>query len=190
MTIQELFIASNLALLTSIKQIGADQWELDMPPGLSRRPTKLGDAVRYHAYDDAWVPDVLDGKTKEEVGDRYEGLLASPDILKEYEEYNARACDAVRNFDDLTRMTHLSYGDFPARDYLQHIISFRAFRAYDIAKMIGADTTMDPELVTALTDEFAPVIEEYRHMGVFPPALPVSQDADPQAKLLAMVGRS
>jgi hypothetical protein len=190
MTIQELFIASNLALLTSIKHISDEEWELDMPPGMSRRPTKLGEAVRYHTYDDAWVPDVLDGKTKEEVGDRYEALLASPNILDEYEKYNARANDAVRAFHDLTKVTHLSYGDFPARDYIQHIISFRAFRSYDIAKMIGADTTMDPKLVAALTEEFTSVIEGYRQMGVFPPALPTSQDASPQVKLLAMVGRS
>jgi uncharacterized protein (TIGR03086 family) len=189
MTIQELFIMSNQVLLKSVIQIADNQWDLAMPPGTSRKPTTLQEAVRYHTYDDAWVPDVLAGKTKEEVGDIYESLLSSGDTQANYSQYNQRAIDAARDFTDLDRITHLSYGDFPARDYLQHIVSFRAFRSYDIAKLIGADTTMSPEFVQALMDEFSPVIENYRQMNVFPPAVEVPSDASPQTKLLAMVGR-
>jgi len=189
MTIQELFIMSNKALLKVIVQITDDQWDLEMPPGMSSKPGTLGEAVRYHTYDDAWVPDVLAGKTKAEVGDVYEHLLKDGDIQANYSHFNTHAIDAVREFKDLDRITHLSYGDFPAKDYLQHIISFRAFRSYDIAKLIGANTTMADDFVQALTDEFSPVIEGYRQMGVFPPAIKVADDASPQTKLLAMVGR-
>jgi uncharacterized protein (TIGR03086 family) len=189
MTIQELFIASNEALRTVIDQISDDQWELDMPQGTSSKPTTLKDAVRYHTYDDAWVPDVLAGKTAEEVGDVYDSLLTNDDVAQEYDTHNERAIEAVRGFTDLDRVTHLSYGDFPAREYLQHIVSFRAFRSYDIAKLIGADTKMDGDFVEALVEEFTPVIESYRQMGVFPPALEAPANADPQTRLLAMVGR-
>lgn len=190
MIIQELFIMSNQALMKSIAQITDSQWSLAMPPGMSSKPGTLEDAVRQHTYDDAWVPDVLAGKTREEVGEVYEPLLTAGDIQANYSQYNQRAIDAVRGFNDLDRITHLSYGDFPAKDYLQHIITFRAFRSYDIAKLIGVDTTMDPAFVQALTNEFSPaVIEGYRQMGVFPPALQVSDDASPQVKLLALVGR-
>lgn len=190
MTIQELFIMSNQELRKVVDQITGDQWDLAMPPGLSSKPTNLKDAVRYHTYDDAWVSDVLASKTKEEVGKIYESILSNEDIIATYDRYNESAIDAVREFEDLTRTTHLSYGDFPARDYLQHIISFRAFRSYDIAKLIGTDTTMESDFVEALLEEFSPVIEDYRQMGVFPPAIQVSSDASPQVKLLAMVGRS
>jgi hypothetical protein len=188
-TIQELFVRSNEALRDVVTQIKQNQWDLDMPKGMSTKPTTLKDAVRYHTYDDAWVPDVLEGKTKEQVGDVYEKLLSNEDVFKNFMEYNRRASDSVKIFNDLDKITHLSYGDFPARDYLQHIISFRAFRVYDIAKLIGTDTTMQPDLVKALSEEFSPVIEGYRQMGVFPPAITVSPDASPQTKLLAMVGR-
>lgn len=189
MTIQELFIRSNQALQKAVTPITDDQWELEMPPGTSSKPATLGEAVRYHIYDDAWVPDVLAGKTKEEVGDVYERLRTTKNIQADFGKYNQRAIDAVREFKDLDRTTHLSYGDFPAKDYLQHIISFRAFRSYDIAKLIGANTAMDPEFVQALMDEFSPVIEGYRQMGVFPPAIEVADAASPQTKLLALVGR-
>lgn len=190
MKIQELFIKSNQALVAIVDQIKDDQWEMPMPPGTSRKPSTLAEAVRYHTYDDAWVPDVLAGKTKSEVGDVYEKLLSGGDVKANYDQYNRRAIDAVQGFTDLDRVTHLSYGDFPAKDYLQHIISFRAFPAFDIAKMIGVDTKMADDFVEAMLDEFSPVIEGYRKMGVFPPALEVADSADPQTKLLAMVGRS
>jgi hypothetical protein len=190
MTIQELFIMSNQELQRIIDQIAADQWNLDMPAGTSRNATTLKEAVRYHIYDDAWVPDVLAGKTIEEVGDIYEHLRHSNNIVADYSMYNQHAIDAVLGFTNLDMITHLSYGDFPASEYLQHIISFRAFRSYDIAKLLGADTTMHPEFVEALLAEFSPVVERYREMGVFPPALDVANDASPQTKLLAMVGRA
>ena len=51
---------------------------------------------------------------------------------------------AVRDFDDLDRIVHLTYGDWPAREYLKHITSFRGLRVHDIARFIGADTAMPP----------------------------------------------
>lgn len=189
MTIQELFIVSNQALLAAVLQIKDSQWDLDMPKGTSSKPTKLRQAVQYHTYDDAWVPNVLAGKTKEEVGNQYEHLLNADDVKTNYQKYNERASAAVKDFQNLDQTTHLSYGDFPAREYLQHIISFRAFRSYDIAKLIGANTIMTDDFIQALRDEFSPVIESYRQMGVFPSAIDVADDASPQVKLLAMVGR-
>ncbi|MDB5182767.1 MAG: hypothetical protein JWO47_551 [Candidatus Saccharibacteria bacterium] len=190
MTIQELFIMANQELEKVILQIKDDQWSMMMPPGMSRSPGNLELAVRYHTYDDAWVPDVLAGKTAEEVGDKYDYVKTEGDILKNYKKYNYLAVDAVAGFTDLDKQTHLSYGDYPAKDYLQHIISFRAFRSYDIAKMIGIDSTMKPDFVEALTEEYTPVIGFYRQIGVFPEPLEVAENASAQEKLLAMVGRS
>jgi hypothetical protein len=158
---------------------------------VTSKPSRLLEAVDYHSYDDAWVPDVLDGKTKIDVGNTYEAILTTDqsNAKSVYAKYNALAIEKASSFQDLNRQVHLSYGDFTAKDYLQHIISFRAFRVYDIAKLIGVDTTLAPDLVEALLDEFTPVIEGYRQMGVFPPAIEVAGDASAQVRLLAMVGR-
>ncbi len=189
MTIQELFILANQELLRVISQVHEAQWGIPLPEAITYKPMNLKQAIQYHTYDDAWVPDVLEGKTPTEVGDVYEELLDASDVQANYHHYNQRANEAVGNFNDLERITHLSYGDFPAHDYLQHIITFRAFRSYDLAKLIGIDTTMKPEFVDALMTELSPVVEGYRKMGVFPAALPVAEDANPQTKLLALVGR-
>lgn len=189
MTIQELFVRSNQELRKVIDQIKDDQWDLQMPEGTSSKPSTLREAVNYHAYDDAWVPDVLAGDTKQQVGDTYDFLLTAEDTVTEYDTYNDVAITIVEDFTDLQKIVHLSYGDFPAGEYLQHIISFRAFRVYDISALIGIDTKMPEDFVQALWDEFTPVIEGYRQMGVFPPAIEVPDTADLQTKLLGLVGR-
>lgn len=188
MTIQELFIHSNNALASVVEQISGDQWAMPLPAGTSRDPTDLRTAVNYHAYDDAWVPDVLAGKTAEEVGTVYDYLRTTTDTLAEYQQHQQRANQAVQPFTELDRVTHLSYGDFPARDYLQHITSYRIMRAQVFARMIGTHLQLDPDFVVALQTEYAPVIEGYRQMGVFGPAVEVAEDADAQTRFFAMLG--
>lgn len=192
MTTQELFIRTNQELKHIFDQINDEQWGLQLPEGASRKPATLQQAVAYHAYDDAWVSDVLAGKTAAEVGNAYEGILATEEahLLETYARYNSLACTAVAEFSELDKIVHLSYGDFPAHDYLQHITSYRAFRIFDIGKLIGANTTMAADFVQALWDEFSPVVEGYRAMGVFPAAIAVPPEADLQTKLLGLAGRT
>lgn len=189
MTIQELFIRANEELKKVIDQIRDDQWSIDMPEGLSSKSSNLHQAINYHIYDDAWVPDILIGKAKEEVGDAYEELFLTQNTKETYATYNARANDAVRVFTDLENVTHLSYGDFPAREYLQHITLFRALRSYDIANLIEIASPMEPSFVQGLITEFTPHVEQYRQFGILPPALEVPSGADPQTVFLAMIGR-
>ena len=191
MTIKELYIASNKTEQKVVAHIADDQWSLVMPEKITHEPMTLQEVVRYHIWDDAWIPDVLAGKAKEEVGDAHEHLLklTTNELQSNFSRYNQRAIAAVQGLNDLDRIVHLSYGDFLAREYLQHNVSVRAFWSYDIAKLIGADTAMADDFVQALMDEFSSVVEGYRQRGLFPPAIEVSDDASPQTKLLAMVGR-
>jgi hypothetical protein len=188
MTIQEIFIQSNIALLGVVEQIHDEQWSMMLPDGASREPTDLRTAVNYHAYDDAFVPDTLAGKTMQEVGDVYDSLKDSANTLADYRAHNARAIDAARSFSDLEAVTHLSYGDFPARDYLQHITSYRIGRCQTFAAMIGAKLELGEDFAQALIDEYTPIIDSYRQMGVFGPALEAPASADAQTRFYAMLG--
>jgi hypothetical protein len=189
MTIQQLFITANSALKHVINQIADDQWDIEMPAGLTSKPATLRQSVNYHGYDDAWVPDVLAGRTKEEVGDVYDGILTTMDTKATYATYSQVAIDAVAAVTDLATLVHLSYGDFSVQDYLRHITLFRALRSYDIAKLIGTDAVMAPDFAQALYDEYAPLADEYRQYGILPAALPIDENMAAQAKLLALVGR-
>lgn len=190
MTEQDVFILSEQALADIFDQIQPEQWAERKPEWF--QTGRLGDAtlreiVNYHAYDTAWVPDVLAGKTIAEVGDVYQHLKTTSEC--DYAALSRLAVDAARNLDDPERIVHLSYGDFPAREYLKHITSFRGFRVYDVAKWIGADTTMPPALVQGMWDELEPDMDTWREMGVYPPEVSVPEDAPLQDRLLGRAGR-
>ncbi|MEP6464535.1 MAG: hypothetical protein ABJC62_14245 [Frankiaceae bacterium] len=135
------------ALLKVIDAIGENQWQQTMPTEFATRatdhPLTLGEVVNYHAYDDAWVPDMLAGRTMAEVGaDAFQGDLLGDDPKGNFAAIVAKACAAATSLDDLERTVHCSFGDFPAREYLWQINSFRGLRAHDLAKVIGADPTL------------------------------------------------
>jgi hypothetical protein len=189
---QEVFVLSERALSNVIDQIQEQQWDQTTPDwfqtGRQGKPT-LRTIINYHAYDSAWVPEVLAGKTIAEVGSTYDGDLLGNDPKGSYRLYSERAIAVALKLTDPEQVVHLSYGDFPAREYFKHITNFRGFRAYDIARWIGIDTTLPPDLVQGLWDELLPEIDVWRQIGVFGPPVPVPDEAPLQDRLLGLVGR-
>ena len=189
---QEVFVLSERTLSNVIDHIQDHQWDQTTPDwfqtGRQDKPT-LREIVNYHAYDTAWVPAVLAGKTIADVGSTFDGDLLGNDAKGSYRRYSEQAIAAALGLKDPEKMVHLSYGDYPAREYFKHITSFRGFRAYDIAQWIGIDTALPPELVQGLWDELLPEIETWRQIGVFGPPVAVPDDAPLQDRLLGMVGR-
>jgi hypothetical protein len=99
------------------------------------------------------------------------------------------ACAAARNLDDLDRVVHCSFGDYPAREYFWQINGFRGLRAHDLALVIGVEPTLPDELIQGMWDEISPNAEEWRAIGVFPAAVPVPGDAPLLHRLLGVTGR-
>src|ERR1700737_3232898 len=190
----EVFVLADRALNRVLAQIRDDQWDVEVPPNFARRQTDrrptLREIVSYHAYDDAWVPDMLAGKTMAEAGaDNFKGDLLGTEPKLRFAEIVERACAAATELDDLDRTVHTSFGDFPARAYLWQINMFRGLRAHDIAKVIGADFEVPAALVQGIWDEISPHAEEWRAIGVFPPAVAVPDGAPLLDRLLALTGR-
>lgn len=176
-----------------VQQIKDDQWSMTLPPDfqtMQGATVTLREVLDYHTYDDAWVPDMLAGKTMAEVGEaKYKEDLLGENPKQNFEQYAERACVAIEALDDAERTVHCSFGDFTAREYLWQVASFRGLRSYDIAKAIGVDPTLSDELVEGLWEIIAPHADEWRAYGVYPPAIPVSADAPLLTKLLATTGR-
>ena len=177
-----------------VAQIRDDQWETLLPATFATRhrpePPSLRALVNYHAYDDAWVPDVLAGRTMEEAGaDTFDGDLLGGDPVADFEAIVERACTAAEAVRDLDAVAHLSFGDFTVREYFWQINQFRGLRAHDIARVIGVDAALPTALVQGMWDEVSPHAEEWRAMGVFPPAIPVPGDAPLFDRLLGLTGR-
>ena len=190
----EVFVLADRALAAVVARIRPEQWDQPMPPNFARRGTDdvptLRAIVNYHAYDDAWVPDMLAGRTMEEAGaTKFDGDLLGDSPVERFEEIVATACAAASAVTDFDAVAHLSFGDYTAREYFWQINSFRCLRAHDIAKVIDIDPNLPAALVQGIWDEVSPHAEEWRTIGVFPPAVPVPDDAPLLDRLLGLTGR-
>jgi len=194
MTEAEVFVLADTTLNEVVGQIRDDQWDMALPASFATRAVDhtlaLREVINYHAYDDSWVPDMLAGRTMEEVGkDHFQGDLLGDSPRENFAAIVERACAAARELTDDEQTVHCSFGDFTAREYLWQVNSFRGLRAHDIAVVIGADPTLPPDLVQGLWDELSPHAEEWRAIGVFGPAVNVPADAPLQDRLLGLTGR-
>jgi uncharacterized protein (TIGR03086 family) len=190
----QVFVLADTALNHVVSKIKDDQWLTKMPSSFQTRRTEhvptLREIINYHAYDDAWVPDMLAGRTMDEVGkDKFKGDLLGDDPKARFAALVERACTAARELGDLDRVVHLSFGDFKAREYFWQINMFRGLRAYEIAKVIGADFTLPNDLVQGIWDEISPHAEQWRKIGVFAAAVVVPHDAPLLDRLLGLTGR-
>lgn len=196
----ETFIRADRVLAAVVADIPADRWDEPLPddfPAWDERPYTYREMLTYQAYDEAWIPDMVAGRTIDEVDADAHGGPLDNDLLAEdpaarFGELVDRSVSAVRALDESdldTRVVHYSYGDYPAREALWHAIMFRTSRAFDFARAIGADTTLPDDLVGATWKIVEPHAEEWRELGVFGPAIEVDADAPLQDRLMGLTGR-
>ncbi len=196
----EVFILADQSLNDVVQQIRDNQWQMEMPADFSTRDEQsytLRDIINYHAYDEAWVPAMMEGQRMDEVGEEKFGEPFGGDLLgdnpkESFAKLVQKSIDAVQALDATAldeRTVHFSYGDFPVREALRHITSFRGLRVFDLAKALGLSTEMPPKLVQGLWDQISADAEAWREMGVFGPAVDVPADAPLQDRLLGLTGR-
>ena len=136
-----------------------------------------------------WVPLLVSGMTIEQVGSSLDGDLIGDDALKSWDVAVAETLDECTKPGAMERMVQLSSGATPAEEYVKQVASDIAIHMWDVARAVGADERIDPELVDLAMATFGPMMEGARAYGVFGAEVPVPADADPQTKLLALSGR-
>jgi uncharacterized protein (TIGR03086 family) len=164
--------------------VGDDQWSGPTPCS----DWDVRELVNHVTGEDLWTVPLLEGRTIEEVGDSHAGDLLGDDPIAAYDRVNDLATAAVSATTDLDAVAHLSYGDFPVREYLVHTAIYRAFQAWSIAKLLGFGYSLPDELVEGLWEHVGPQVDTFREMGVFPPEIAVPADADSETRLLGRVG--
>ena len=186
---RELFLQSDAALRSVIDRITPEQLSLPAPAEwTSKENPTIRDILAAHARDEAWVGDVLAGRTIEEVGDRFNGDLLGSDPIASYDRINDEATAVVQQDLDPAAIVHLQYGDYPLAEYLQHTSIYRAFQAWSIANYLGLEYALPASLVDLLWEQILPQVDEWRQYGVFPPAVEVPADADKETRLLGLTG--
>jgi uncharacterized protein (TIGR03086 family) len=149
------------------------------------------DLAGHMLYELAWVPEIIAGRTVDEVGNKYEGDLFdddAQDMIVQWERAAARADRAVMEVDP-EGTAHLSYGDVSVDDYLQEIGADLLVHAWDLAKGVGQPLRFDPAAAQAVFARTKPRRPALAESGLFGPAIDVPASADLQTKLLALFGR-
>jgi len=186
---QKLFLASDAALREVIDQLTPAMLELPVPAEWSTdKTTSMSGLLANHAKDEAWVPDVIAGKTMEQVGDTWTGDLLGDEPIGIYDKLNDLAAAAVSKPIADGQVAHLSYGDFPVAEFLEHTSYYRGFQAPLIAKVAGIRFAMSDDLVDMLWASVEPNIDQLRAIHVFGPPIEVPDGSNREALLLGMTG--
>jgi hypothetical protein len=190
----ELFVLADEAAVGVFRRIRDDQWNTPLPPLFDMpgadRIVPLRQAVNHHAYDDAWVPDLLAGRTMEEVGrDRFDGDLLGDDPRGNLARISAAAVAAARAVTDREATVHCSYGDVPAWDYFWQLNIARTLAAHDVAALIGLDSPLSDELARGMFEGTEPAAEMWRSFGIYRAPVPVPDTAPWRDRYLALTGR-
>jgi len=168
-----------------VRQIGDHQWQAATPD----EDWCVRDLVNHLVGEDLWAPALLAGSTIAEVGDRFDGDVLDAGPHAAWTAASAQAVRAVEADGAMDRIVHLSFGDFPGREYALQLFADHLIHAWDLARAIGADEHLDEELVVSCASWFQAVEETYRSAGAIAARPPVPGDADAQTLLLARFGR-
>ncbi len=168
-----------------VREVSDDQWSADTPC----TDWDVRALVNHLVNENKWTVELLEGKTIEDVGNRLDGDLLGDEPQAAWEESAREATASAAEPGALERTVHVSFGDIPGRDYIAQLTLDHVIHCWDLARGIGGDDKLDPELVEFAYEYFLPQAEAWRQGGALGPAVEVSDDADTQAKLLAIAGR-
>ncbi|GAA3027639.1 hypothetical protein GCM10010462_13030 [Microbacterium dextranolyticum] len=189
MNTNELFLQSDAALRSVIDRIDAGDLAKPAPAEWTTIPDPtFRDILSRHAYDEAWIPDVLAGASAAD-GDPFRDVdLLGDEPIASYDRINDTATAAVQAGVAPGTVFHFTYGDYSAAEGFAHLATYRAFQAWLIAKHLGIPFAFSPELIAGLNENVVAHADEWRAFGVFPPAIDPPEGADDETRLLCAVG--
>lgn len=147
------------------------------------------DLLQHIVYELAWMADIVQGRTIAEVGDKYDGELLHGDPAEVWATYEATTRAAVEACDPAAT-AHLSYADKTVGDYLLEAGNDQLVHAWDLGQAIGVDVRFDEAVARDFYERALARKDELAGSGLFGRPVEVSDTADIQTKLLALLGRS
>jgi uncharacterized protein (TIGR03086 family) len=168
-----------------VRAIGGTQWDAPTPCA----DWTVRDLLNHLVVEQLWVPPLLAGASIAEVGDRFDGDRLGGDPVEVWQQASEAASSAFREDGALERDVQLSYATRRAADYCGEMTFDLTVHAWDLARGIGADDTIDPELAQFSYDLLAPQMEMVAESGIFGAPIDVPEGADIATRLLALTGR-
>jgi hypothetical protein len=165
MDLKALFKTSITQAGMAIKKARLDQCDLATPC----TDWDLNDLVGHMLYEIAWVPELLEGRTVAEIGDRYEGGLGGDNPAALWDEYAEKALAAIEKA-DAEATVHLSYGD--------------------VCQSLSHNLWFEAGIAQSVYDFVSPRASEFASSGLFGTPVTVAADAPIQLRLLGFLGRT
>jgi uncharacterized protein (TIGR03086 family) len=145
--------------------------------------------VNHVAVEQLWAPPLLDGRSVADVGSSLDGDQLGDDPVAAWDAALLASSASFGAPGALDGTVSLSRGPMPTADYCWEMTADALIHSWDLARGIGADDTLDDELVAAVYERMLPHVAELEASGMFGTPIEVPDDASRQTKLLAMVGR-
>jgi uncharacterized protein (TIGR03086 family) len=168
-----------------VHSIGASQWH-DPTPDTEWDVRML---VNHVTVEQLWVPPLVEGSSVADIGTRLDGDQLGDDPIATWDAAMAASLDAFGAPGVLDRRVSLASGEKAIADYCGEMTMDALIHSWDLARAVGGDETLDPELVGLAYEQLLPMADQLEGSGMFAPPVSVPADASPQTKLLAIVGR-
>lgn len=169
----------------AMHKIGLTDWDSGTPcPDWTVR-----DLVNHIVVEQMWVPDMLAGRTVEEVGDRFAGDQLGDDPLRAWAESSQVARAAWLQPGVVEQTVHLSWTDAPAEEYGWQMTTDLAVHGWDLATALGAHAGIPDELASRLLAFAEPQVSEWSATSMFAEPVALPADAPAPARLVALLGR-
>lgn len=146
--------------------------------------------VNHVTVEQLWAVPLLRGATVDEVGDRFDGDQLGDDPIAAWTTAADQSRSAFGAPGTLDGVVSLSGGERPTADYCWEMTVDALIHSWDLARGIGADETMDDELVALTYERTLPIAEHLHETGLFAPPVQVDDGATLPVKLLALFGRT
>ncbi len=146
--------------------------------------------VNHVVYETLWMPPLLEGKTLEEVGDRFDGDQLGEDPVGAWERAAAEALTTIGQEGVTTRTVHTSGGPSPADRYLGELLFDTAIHGWDLAQGIGVPHTIEAETAADLVTWIEPALPMLEASGRFGVPVATEGDVDAATRLIALSGRT
>ncbi|RDI25554.1 TIGR03086 family metal-binding protein [Lentzea flaviverrucosa] len=169
-----------------VRQIAPDQWSLGTPC----REWSVRDLVGHLVHEQLWAPELLAGCTAAQVGDRFDHDNLGDDPLVSWVVAAAAAREAWLGPFALAKPVTVSSGKLDAEEYCWQMTADLAVHSWDLARSIGADERIDPDLASAVLKYVERNIDDWSGSSMFDSPVPVSPDADDQTRLIGLLGRN
>jgi uncharacterized protein (TIGR03086 family) len=144
------------------------------------------DLVSHVIEEQQWVPWLLSGLSTKQAKSRLRPIEA--DLPHEWHRYSLAATTAWRDASPDAEV-NLATDTVSTLEYLREQVADVTIHTWDLARAVGAEESIDTELVAAVWTVFEPQRDALEASGLFASPVPVPRDAPLQSRLLALTGR-